>query len=88
MYVNRLKRLFFQLISSYYRGIRELNSIPGVIAKIANKIFLDEKFELNENFQLLSKIVFQSSVQKVDFSNPPTAASTINSWVRIQNNIF
>uniref|UniRef100_Q5MGH0-2 Isoform 2 of Serine protease inhibitor 3/4 n=1 Tax=Lonomia obliqua TaxID=304329 RepID=Q5MGH0-2 len=65
---------------------RELKSVKGVTLKIANKIYIANGFELNDQFAVVSKDVFNSEVQKLDFAQNKVAAKTINTWVEDHTN--
>ncbi|CAH0407662.1 unnamed protein product [Chilo suppressalis] len=63
-----------------------LKSRPGVELETANSIYIPEGYELNEEFNSVSKNVFNSDVKQVNFTNNLEAAVKINSWVQNHTN--
>ncbi|XP_050309928.1 serine protease inhibitor 3/4-like isoform X4 [Anthonomus grandis grandis] len=72
--------------NGYNEVMRHLNSVENVTLHIANKIYVDEKSELNENFHANIKRKFLSEVEPVSFRASLTAAQLINSWVEGKTN--
>lgn len=48
---------------------------------LANKIYVQEKFEPDENYKTNAVKVFGSDIENIDFEQNVDAANTINSWV-------
>lgn len=48
---------------------------------MANRVYIPNNGELNETFAEMSRDVFNSGVQNVDFAKNVEAAATINAWV-------
>ncbi|XP_075970387.1 antichymotrypsin-2-like isoform X2 [Anticarsia gemmatalis] len=63
-----------------------LSSVKGVELKQASKVYISSGYTLNDEFAELSKNVFHSEVENVDFSNPIETAKKINEWVEEQTN--
>nr|AAC47336.1 serpin 1 [Manduca sexta] len=65
------------------RGVR---AVKGVDLKMASKIYVAKGLELNDDFAAVSRDVFGSEVQNVDFVKSVEAAGAINKWVEDQTN--
>ncbi|KAL0892299.1 hypothetical protein ABMA27_015467 [Loxostege sticticalis] len=65
---------------------RNLRSAKGVELKVANRVYIPNNGELNETFAEMSRDVFSSGVQNVDFAKNVEAAATINAWVEDNTN--
>lgn len=67
-----------------------LNGIENVELHIANKIYIQNGFDLRAEFLAICKDIFQSSISRLDFKANELAAKTINSWVQdaTNNKIF
>ncbi|XP_075970393.1 alaserpin-like isoform X2 [Anticarsia gemmatalis] len=63
-----------------------LSSVKGVELKQANKVYVSSGFTLNDEFAEVSKNVFHSEVQNVDFSDQTGTAKQINEWVEDHTN--
>lgn len=48
---------------------------------MANKVYVHDGGKLDENFAVVSRDVFNSDVQNIDFSKNTVAAKSINDWV-------
>jgi serpin B len=48
--------------------------------KVANSLWIAPKFSIRADFRKTIESEFHASVQSLDFSNPQTAAKTINQW--------
>lgn len=57
---------------------------------IANKIYVQDKFDLMAEFLAICTNTFQSSISRLNFKNNELAVKTINSWVQeaTNNKIF
>ncbi|XP_075970397.1 antichymotrypsin-2-like [Anticarsia gemmatalis] len=62
-----------------------LSSVKGVELKQASKVYISSGYTLNDEFAEVSKTVFHSEVENVDFSNPKTV-DQINEWVEEHTN--
>ncbi|XP_038210156.1 alaserpin-like isoform X3 [Zerene cesonia] len=63
-----------------------LKSVKGVVLKTASKIYVAQNYKLNDNFQAVTRDVFHSEVQNVNFVDSTPTANAINSWVEDQTN--
>ncbi|CAH0727842.1 unnamed protein product, partial [Brenthis ino] len=63
-----------------------VRSVKNVTLKSANKIYIGKGYELNKSFAVVTRDVFGSEVQNIDFSNNVAAANEINQWVEEQTN--
>ncbi|CAH0727845.1 unnamed protein product, partial [Brenthis ino] len=63
-----------------------VRSVKNVTLKSANKIYIRKGYELNKSFAVVTRDVFGSEVQNIDFSNNVAAANEINQWVEEQTN--
>ncbi|KAI4503380.1 hypothetical protein M0802_001602 [Mischocyttarus mexicanus] len=68
----------------YSSLIKTLNAESNVELNVANKVFVNNKFSLNPNYQQFTQNTFLSSLRSLDFSKNTVAAGTINSWVEEQ----
>ena len=53
---------------------------------IANSMYVQDGFELLEEFLTIGKEFYQSEISKIDFRNNVDAAEKINSWVKKKTN--
>ncbi|XP_077266426.1 antichymotrypsin-2 isoform X2 [Temnothorax americanus] len=67
-----------------------LNNIENIELRIANKIYVQDGFDLMAEFLAICTDIFQSSISRLNFKDNGLAAKTINSWVRkaTDNKIF
>lgn len=55
---------------------------------MANKLYVNKAFELNDKFAADSKNLFDSEVQNLNFSEKEKSATEINTWVCETQNKF
>ncbi|KAI4455145.1 serine protease inhibitor serpin [Holotrichia oblita] len=65
----------------YKYVMRTLNSARTVTVRIANKIYIKNGYNLNENFRSLAQNYFAADVENIDFNQQKQAADDINAWV-------
>ncbi|KAJ8985514.1 hypothetical protein NQ317_015059 [Molorchus minor] len=70
----------------YKDVMMRLNSIKDVTLLMANKVFLMEKYELQDEFKSLTTQQFLAEAQSLDFAKGEAAAKTINTWVEQKTN--
>ncbi|KAJ8985517.1 hypothetical protein NQ317_015062 [Molorchus minor] len=76
-----------KLAADGYKDIMmRLNSIKDVTLLMANKVFLMEKYILQEEFKSITTQQFLAEVQLLDFAKGEAAAKTINTWVEQKTN--
>ncbi|XP_075970422.1 alaserpin-like isoform X6 [Anticarsia gemmatalis] len=63
-----------------------LRSVQGVTLKQASKIYVKNGLELNDDYKKVSRDVFDSEVQNIDFSKQDASAKQINAWVEDHTN--
>lgn len=73
---TKIKRRFKSLL-------KHLVYLPGVKLSIASRIYVSHKLQLSKKYEHLTKSVFHSSVEQLDFSSH-TAVHEINKWVSDQ----
>uniref|UniRef100_UPI00398F4B2D neuroserpin n=1 Tax=Pristiophorus japonicus TaxID=55135 RepID=UPI00398F4B2D len=56
------------------------------VMKLANSLFVQEGFQLNDKFLQMLKKYFSASVGSIDFSQSSSVADHINEWVQNQTN--
>ena len=71
-----------QVYSEIYTKLR---GIKGVDLKQANRIYIPERYQLNDNFTSVAR-QFQSEVLNVDFAKNDETAKAVNAWVEAQTN--
>ncbi|XP_077289191.1 uncharacterized protein LOC143913344 isoform X2 [Arctopsyche grandis] len=54
---------------------------PGVIVESANKVFLSNRYNVNQDYEAVLSDMYRSKVDRIDFGQPNTAANVINNWV-------
>ena len=74
---NRIEDTSRDLISNYGKRRRELNTT----IELANALFIDNDFRVNEEYQERMAASLFSSVQTVDFLHSEESANRINRWV-------
>ncbi|XP_014606418.1 PREDICTED: serine protease inhibitor 3/4-like isoform X5 [Polistes canadensis] len=75
-----------QAKSGYSSLLTTLNQVTDVELRLANKVFVNNKFSVKPTFQQLTQNAFLSTSKSVDFSQSASAANTINQWVEEQTN--
>lgn len=73
-------------IASNVRDIMEPLQNVSSILKIANRVYVNDRFRLNPQFNEDVTKNFYSSAQPINCKQPQTAANTINEWVEGQTN--
>ncbi|CAB3243840.1 unnamed protein product [Arctia plantaginis] len=63
-----------------------IQSVKGVELKQANKVYVRDGYNLNQEFAAISRTVFNSEVQNIDFNKSTEAAAEINMWVEANTN--
>ncbi|XP_075970391.1 alaserpin-like isoform X2 [Anticarsia gemmatalis] len=63
-----------------------IGAVKGVVLKQANKVYVRTGYTLNDVFAAVSKSVFNSDLQNIDFSNREGSANEINQWVEDNTN--
>lgn len=59
------------------------------MANIANGIFPDKKFEVNQEYLGKIRTYFKAEVHSLDYSNPSAAAKYINDYAaKVTNNLI
>lgn len=71
--IIKIKKFFFQ-------------NKPTVTLKILNKIYLANDSEIKTKFINDSKTYFNTTIDKIDTSNPVHSANIINDWVSNNTN--
>ncbi|CAB3243946.1 unnamed protein product [Arctia plantaginis] len=64
----------------------KIRLINGVELKQANKVYVRDGNNLNKEFAAISRTVFNSEVQNINFENSKEAADEINTWVEENTN--
>ncbi|XP_018579751.1 serine protease inhibitor 3/4 isoform X4 [Anoplophora glabripennis] len=70
----------------YKDVMSRLNSVKDVTLLIANKVFLQESYKLQQDFSTVAVQQFSSEVELLNFKQPKVAASSINTWVENKTN--
>ncbi|XP_026729360.1 antichymotrypsin-2-like isoform X3 [Trichoplusia ni] len=65
---------------------KQLRSVKGVELKLASRVYVGNDAELDDEFNAMSRDVFNSDAKSIDFSNDLAAADEINAWVEDQTN--
>ncbi|KAF2899228.1 hypothetical protein ILUMI_06949 [Ignelater luminosus] len=74
-------------IHKIFRNITPcLDSNEPYTLKSANKIYLTDKYVINDHFKNISVTVFNSELETVDFVDNEKSANKINQWVKEQTN--
>lgn len=63
-----------------------LQNAQNVELNLANKIFDSKTNELVPEYTSNVKDIFKTDIEKVDFTNSPIAAKTINDWAAKSTN--
>ncbi|CAH0627252.1 unnamed protein product [Chrysodeixis includens] len=64
----------------------QLRSVKGVELKLANRLYVKKSGEVDDEFNTMSKDVFNSDSKTVDFTQASAAAGEINAWVEENTN--
>lgn len=70
----------YKMLKKLHKSLTAKSNQDAVI--IANGIFAQEGFPLQEDFEETNRINFHCLTNSMDFSNPQRAAEKINEWVR------
>ncbi|KAL0122113.1 hypothetical protein PUN28_007112 [Cardiocondyla obscurior] len=67
-----------------------LNNIENIELHIANKIYIQDGFDLMTEFLTICTNIFQSSISRLDFKDKAVASKAINLWIEkaTNNKIF
>ncbi|KAJ2946623.1 hypothetical protein O0L34_g12680 [Tuta absoluta] len=68
------------LFKSYTSLTERFSSMDPNYLTIANKMYIDEHFEVADAFASGPIRSYRSEIEKVKFSDPPSAAASINRW--------
>lgn len=71
----------FQTKEAFLDVNTRIGSVKGVELKQANKVYVRDGYKLNQDFTAISKTVFNSEVQNINFMKAQEAADEINAWV-------
>lgn len=78
------KKDFHENYGYFQEKIAELNSTNGIELKLANKIWLQKNYSIQEKFGKTMKKNYSAPIEKADFKNPKerkSAREDINLWV-------
>ena len=67
---------FFKLLQLNAQKSYTLNSV--------NKLYIANRFSVNEDYKTIAKNVFKADIEKLDFSENTKAAAVMNNWVEKQ----
>lgn len=74
--------LFYEQISPYYKALWEMNADTNMKMNIANKVYLENSFQILPEYQQNLNTHFKTNIEKVDFKNQfLKVESQINKWV-------
>ncbi|XP_017959616.1 alaserpin-like isoform X3 [Drosophila navojoa] len=73
-----------QIAESFHQVLAEYEK--SSILRIANKIYVKQNYELNDDFNRLLSKQFLSAAENVEFAHSVQAAGIINAWVEQQTN--
>ncbi|XP_017866037.1 PREDICTED: alaserpin-like isoform X2 [Drosophila arizonae] len=73
-----------QIAESFHQVLAEYEK--SSILRIANKIYVQQNYELNDDFNRLLSKQFLSAAENVEFAQSVKAAGIINAWVEQQTN--
>ncbi|CAH2075171.1 unnamed protein product, partial [Iphiclides podalirius] len=65
---------------------KKFRSVKGVDLRMANKIYVANGYDLNDDYAAVSRETFQSDIKSVDFTNSGKTSEEINAWVEDQTN--
>ncbi|KAJ8688154.1 hypothetical protein QAD02_023949, partial [Eretmocerus hayati] len=66
--------------------LSNLQDVPGVTLKIANKMFIANNFDVDPKYKDLMTNMFKSEISEFDTARPVESAESINQWVGNQTN--
>lgn len=73
----------------WHSAVEQLNlniSLDDLKLLSANKLFIAENYPILDSFLSVSKEVYNSEIEHLDFGNNEAAANTINAWVEAHTN--
>lgn len=82
--LNTDKNTISNEFSKYSKALN--NGVGSSIFSIANRIYVQEGYQINPNFSSVAANMFQSGVESVDFRNVNIATRKINHFVENQTN--
>jgi serpin B len=68
------------------KRISEENTRFNISMKVANRLYADEKFQLNQEFNNDLEKYYHSPLEQVNFSEKEKSAKQINAWISNQTN--
>lgn len=83
--VLRFGEIPHEQIATNFKGLMEsLNKGPSV--KLANKIYIQENYAVNKEFNAIATESFYSETENVNFNDNAVSAKKINDWVESKTN--
>lgn len=74
--------LFYEQMSPYYKALLEMNADTNMKMNIANKVYLENSFQILPEYQQNLNTLFKTNIEKVDFKNQfSKVENQINKWV-------
>ncbi|XP_055840313.1 leukocyte elastase inhibitor isoform X4 [Episyrphus balteatus] len=73
------------LVGESFKGVLD-SYANSKLLKIANKLYVQQGYEINPDFNKIAIESFSSSSEAIDFAKNVPAASTINKWVEDKTN--
>ncbi|GBP43742.1 Alaserpin [Eumeta japonica] len=74
------------LIAMGLQNDNVLKSIKGVELKLSSKMYVAEDYQIQEQFQVDTRRLFDSEIENINFVKSTEAASEINQWVEDKTN--
>ncbi|XP_011175225.1 serine protease inhibitor 3/4 isoform X6 [Solenopsis invicta] len=75
-----------QTLEGYQSLINKLNNVENVTLKLANKMFINENFNVKPEYKQNLQTYYHSDIDLVNFAASEKAATTINSWAKENTN--
>ncbi|KAI4455150.1 serine protease inhibitor serpin [Holotrichia oblita] len=70
-------------IAFQYKPILDnIDAAENITLNIANKLYVQKDYKINEGFQATAQIYFDVSIEAIDFTKRAAAAAQINNWVK------
>ncbi|XP_014363630.2 antichymotrypsin-2 [Papilio machaon] len=64
----------------------KLGSLKGAELRMANRIYVTEKYSVSKDYAAMTRQIFDSEVTSADFTQPEKTATEINKWVEDHTN--
>ncbi|KAK0178748.1 hypothetical protein PV327_007611 [Microctonus hyperodae] len=74
------------ILKEFQNFIFNLNNVKDIEFHLATKLFIENQFKINELFNEVTNVTFQSQIENINFNNTDEASEQINNWCKKYTN--